>query len=49
MTDSRTEQLDDLMDQLVFGLLDEKNAQRVREKIPADPLWQLAYEAAMKR
>ena len=49
MTDSRTEQLDDLMDQFVFGLLGEALAQRVRDKISQDPAWQLAYEAAMRR
>ena len=49
MTDSTTESLDVLMDQFVFGLLDERQAHRARQKIEQDPLWQLAYEAAMSR
>ncbi len=49
MTDQITEALDDLMDQFVFELLDERQAGRVRQKIEQDPLWQLAYEAAIRR
>jgi hypothetical protein len=49
MKPDRTEQLDDLMDRYLFGLLDAQAEARVREKIEDDPEWQLAYEKAVAR
>lgn len=49
MKPNRTQQLDDLMDRLIFGLLNAETEARVREKIEDDPEWQLAYEKAVTR
>jgi alpha-2-macroglobulin-like protein len=49
MKPNRTQQLDDLMDRLIFDLLDAETETRVREKIEDDPEWQLAYEKAVTR
>ena len=49
MNDRPAEELDDLMDRYLFGLLDETTESRVRRKVEADPEWRLAYEDAVRR
>ena len=49
VNDKLTEELDDLMDRYLFGLLDATTERRVRGKVESDPQWQLAYQAAAQR
>ena len=49
MNNERLNKLDAMMDEYVYGLLDNRQAYRIVHKIENDPEWQLAYEDAVER
>ncbi len=49
MNDIRLNKLDEMMDEYVYGLIDDRRADRIRRKIENDPEWQLSYEEAVDR
>jgi alpha-2-macroglobulin-like protein len=49
MNNTRLDNLDKMMDDYVYGLLEGRQAERIRRKIEEDPEWQLSYENAIER
>ena len=49
MNDNRLNNLDKMMDDYVYGLLETRQSDRILRKIEEDPEWQLAYEEAVYR